>query len=324
MPSTITHAYFSMDLYDRFNVKKREMLEPYKNQLKIFAQGPDVLFFYNLLSFKSGRIVRRLGNYMHHSDTRAFFVNLITQIKAKKLQHNPEVIAFLYGFIAHYVSDMTIHPFVLHKTGCFEKHDHSTYKYFGGHEQMEAYIDAYFMKIRGKVLPKNFKTHTFCFKKTKISKTLQQLIDDVFLQTFEEVSMGSKYASSIKQMKSFYKFFRNDRTGIKKKIYYLSQILPFEVKMETISFNINLDNTDYYLNMNKEYWHHPLDKNEIYNYSFIELYSIALSKTLKLIEEVDKVLLHNKNLSSLNEVFPNLSYASGRDCELGKGTHYSF
>lgn len=324
MPSTVTHAYFSMDLYDRLDKKKQKLLEPYKEQLKIFGQGPDVFFFYNLMNPGKGKKIRRLGYYMQKNETQAFFVNLVTTIKDKKLEKNPEILAFLYGLIAHYISDMTMHPFIIYKTGIFDRKDKSTYKYFGGHEQMESYIDAYFMQIRGKTKPKDFKAYKFCFQNTHISDTLKQLIDDVFEKTFNEKNVGNKYATSVKQMKSFFALYRHDPTGIKKKIYGLSQILPFNIKLDTISYHITLDKNDYYLNLNKEYWHHPLDKNEIYNYSFIELYAIALSKAIKLIDEVDKALLTKKNLRHLNEVFPNLSYATGYDCKLGRGIYFSF
>lgn len=324
MPSTITHAYFSMDLYNRLDSKNREALESFKNQFKIFAQGPDVFFFYNLLGFKKGKKIRELGSYMQQNETQAFFVNLITTIRSKKLEKNPEIRTFLYGFIAHYVLDMTMHPFILYKTGVYDKKVKASRKYFGGHEQMESYIDAYFMKIRGKVKPKHFKAHSFCFKETHISGELKRLIDDVFNQTFNLKSVGSKYEASIKEMKWLYILFRNDSTGIKKKLFTIAEILPFNIKMSTISYDISLNNNDYYLNLSKEYWHHPLNENDIYNYSFIELYSIALSKSLKLIEEVDKVIFNKKNAKPLEKLFPNLSYVTGKECELGKGTHFSF
>ncbi|MDD2202863.1 MAG: zinc dependent phospholipase C family protein [Bacilli bacterium] len=324
MPSTITHAYFSMDLYDRFDVNKQKLLKSAKEQFKVFAQGPDVFFFYNLMNLKRGKRIRELGHFMQKNKTQLFFVNLVDTIKQKKLHNNPEVRAFLYGFIAHYVLDMTIHPMVLYKTGIFDKNRKSTHKYFGGHDQMEAYIDAYFMLVRGKVKPHNFNSHRFCFQDTNVSDNLIEIIDIVFKKTFDENSIGNKYKTTIKQMKTFYSIFRNDRTGFKKSAYKIMKVFPFNVKMDVISYNIKLNNNDYYLNLSKDYWYHPLDKNDIYNYSFIELYSIALSKAEQIINEVDKVLLDQKSIKFLYKVFPNLSYLTGRDCKLGTGSYFSF
>jgi uncharacterized membrane protein YbaN (DUF454 family) len=313
-----------MDLYDRLNNQKKKILEPYKNKFKIFAQGPDVFFFYDLLCPIYGKDTRKLGSYMHQNKTQIFFVNLVTMIKSKKLEDNPEVLAFLYGLIAHYALDMTAHPFVLYKTGVFDKNNKSSYKYFGGHELMESYIDAYYMKEKGKINPRKFDVISFCFKDISISNTLCSLINDVFKQTFNQQGICYKYRKSIKQMKCFYHLFRTDRFGIKKIIYKLGQILPFDVELDAISYHIKLDRNDYYLNLNKESWHHPLNKKDIYNYSFDELYSIALSTAVRLISEVDKVLLNKKDIRYLHELFPNLSYATGRDCKLGKGSYFSF
>lgn len=324
MPSTITHAYFSMDLYDRFDVKKRETLKPYKEQLKIFAQGPDVFFFYNLLSHKKGKHIRDLGLYMQQNETQTFFVNLINTIKKKKLERNPEIRAFLYGFISHYILDMTMHPFILFRTGYFDKKTKESYKYRGGHERMETYIDAYFIRVRANIRPKNFKTTNFCFKRTDISAALEDTIDDVLSETFNITAGGSQYVSSIKQMKAFYKFFRYDRTGIKKMLYSFGKIFPLKEKTSSISYHIKLNQNEYYLNLDKDRWHHPLDVTEIYNYSFIELYSIALSRALTLIEEVDRYLYNRKNAKPLEVLFPNLSYVTGKECKLGIGEHFSY
>lgn len=324
MPSTITHAYFSMDIYERLDKKRKKLLNNYKDQFKAFAQGPDVFFFYRLLYISGGKKIRNLGHHMQRQQTGEFFINLIAIIKEKKLNDNPEIISFLYGFIAHYVLDMTIHPFVVYKAGIFKRGQKDTYKYFGRHEQIESYIDCYLIKNREKVKPANFKTHLFCFKSITISSTLEELINEAFAKTFNKKNIGEKYKTSLKHMKLFYKYFRNDRTGIKKMIYTLLQIFPFDVKLSAISYNIKLDNDDYYLNLKNEKWFHSLNKDDIYNYSFIQLYSIALSKALKLITEVNEILQGKVDDSALKELFPNLSYLTGRDCELGNGTYFSF
>lgn len=316
MPSTVTHAYFVMDLYDRLDKQKQMLLEPYKDQLKIFAQGPDVFYFYNILSFKEGASIRNLGYLMHNQKTQNFFVNLVDYIRIKRLENNPEIIAFLYGMISHYVLDMIIHPFIIYKTENHNRKKRSSYKYFGRHNSMETYIDAYFMQIRGKTKPNSFKPHVFCFPRLTISHNLIHLIDDVFKRTFNMPNVGSKYELSIKQMKYIYHLFRYDRTGLKKAIYKIFDKIPMMIKPSSLSYNIKLDNTDYYLNINKDYWRDPLDEKDISNDSFIELYAYALYRTIEIIDEVDKVLLRKKKIKDLNDIFPNLSYEKGHHCKL--------
>lgn len=324
MPSTVTHAYFSMDLYDRLEDEQKSVLHFYKKELRIFAQGPDILFFYNFMSFKKGKKIRQLGHYMHNHKTQAFFINLIDYIKTNGLENNSEIIAFLYGMISHHILDMTIHPYVVYKTGWYDRKKKNTYKYFGGHEYMETYLDAYMIQTKDRVKPQHFASHAFCFPQVTISRNLEQVIDEVFKRTFNKRQIGHKYALSIKQMKLFYKFFKNDKTGIKKQFYHVAHILPIKMRIPITSYNIKLDKNDYYLNLSRDSWFHPLKKSHTSNYTFMELYVLALSKTLKVITEVDKVLHHQKDLQYLYKVFPDSSYLTGYECKFGKGIYFSF
>ena len=45
MASSITHAYFVMDVYDRLSIRSKELLVEHKELLKTAAQNMDVLFF---------------------------------------------------------------------------------------------------------------------------------------------------------------------------------------------------------------------------------------------------------------------------------------
>jgi len=50
------------------------------------------------------------------------------------------------------------------------------------------------------------------------------------------------------------------------------------------------------LNNEKRSWHHPNNKNEIYNYSYDELYNIALKISVKLNDNAYQVLHNKKDL----------------------------
>ena len=45
MAGTITHAYFALDVYNKFNDKLKERLKNYKENLKTYSQGY-IIFFY--------------------------------------------------------------------------------------------------------------------------------------------------------------------------------------------------------------------------------------------------------------------------------------
>ncbi|MFA5459397.1 MAG: zinc dependent phospholipase C family protein [Bacilli bacterium] len=314
MPSTITHAYFMLDIYDNLDENAKKLLKNHLEYLKVFAQGPDPLYFYNYTKAK----IKILSFEMHITKTRAFFLNLVTFIKEHQLEYQPEVIAYLYGSIAHYVLDSTVHPFVFYQTGFFNKKKKNTYKYIGLHLDMETYIDAYMIYIKENIEPEKFKLHQFCFNVDNFSLALKDTIDDVINTTYQWKHADIFYLKAIKQMKSFFHLFRYDPYGLKKRQYQrLDQIIPKpSFRFVFLSYNINLAEKRYYLNLEKNKWNHPTDKNEVFDLSFPELYMISLQKALSIINDVNEVLYNNRDIKRLKRTFLNLSYLTGKPCEL--------
>ena len=314
MAGTITHAYFAKDLYSKFDRNTKENLKNYTENLKTYSQGHDIFFFtLNILNYKQ----RKIGNYMHKNKTRDFFINMITYIKDNNLQNNYEIMSFLYGYIAHYCLDSTVHPYVTYKTGIFNKKKKETYKYNAKHSELESYIDAYMIKTKENILPNKFKIHKFCFN-TKVSKELSKLIDYTFKKTYNFNNMSIYVKEGIKNMKISYRLLRYDPYKIKKKIYKaVDKILPKTIKKTSpisFAYNINNKDTNYYLNLDHKKWTHPRYKEEIYTYSFIDLYNNALKQALDIIKKVNDILYNNKPISNLNKIFLNISFASGKDC----------
>ncbi len=317
MPSTITHAYFALDVYEHLDNKTKKRIANNLEHLKTFSQAADILFFYTNINKRITKKVKNLGNYIHNNKSKDFFIYYIKYIKENKLENDADVITFLYGYITHYVLDSTIHPYVFYKTGMFDKKRPLTYKYNALHRDMEAYIDAYMIYTKSGMKPKNFKVHNFCFNVKSFSKSLEDTINDVFNTVYHENNIANVYLKSIKQMKWFFYIFKYDPYGFKKlKYHFFNKFLPpTALKYNGISYYIHQKEKLYYLNLEKNKWNHPIDENEIYNFSFIELYRISIEKTIKIIDQVNEVLYNKKDISMLDDVFLNLSYITGKHWE---------
>ncbi len=316
MPSTITHAYFALDVYDNLDNKTKKRLKNNIEYLKTFAQGGDILYFYNNINLRQTKKIKELGKYIHRHKTKDFFINLIKYIKNNKLEKKPEVIAFLYGFIMHYALDTTVHPYIFYKTGVFNRKRKITYKYNGLHRSMEMYIDAYMIYTKEGIKPKDFKVHNFCFNVDSFSDNLKNTIDEVFKVTYDYNNIANIYLKAIKKMKSTFYLFKYDPKGIKKLKYHLiDKLLPKSIdRLENISYHIHHKKQIYYLNLEKNIWHHPVDEEQTYDLSFIELYRISIQKCLTMIDKVNKVLYDNKTPRSLDNTFLDISYITGKPC----------
>ena len=323
MPSTITHAYFGLDVYNKLSNKTKKNISPYIEQLKTFAQGPDVFYFYNSINVLKGKKINKLGHYMHKHKSKDFFINMITYIKDNHLEEDYEIITYLYGSICHYVLDYTAHPFIFYKTGVVKKSDKNTYKYAGLHNDMEAYIDAYYIYDKENINPKNFKIHEYALNTNHFSPSLSKMIDYIFDETYNTKNISNIYLKSIKKMRTLYYLLRYDPSGIKKYFYKLINIFIFNPlkKKKAISYNINPTDKIAYLNLDKKPWNNPTD-NIIVNYSFPELYNIAIDNAVNIISKVNNVLYDNFDFKYLDEIFLNLSYCTGKDCNLNLKMKY--
>ncbi len=319
MPSSNTHSYFCEDVYDKVNNNVKYKLKDNINYFKVFGQGPDPYFFYDFHLSKKSIEVYKINKAMQHSKVNMHFIRLINYINEKNYYDNPMVMAYLYGNICHYALDSTAHPYIIYCTGNYDNTNPKTYKYNGLHEEMEYYIDCYLIFQREKVLPKNYKIHKRLFDIGKFNDELKDTIDVVIKDVYSFDNVGDIYYKSIMDMKRFYHVFNYDRFGIKKCAYSIMDFICGNkcVKKKELSFNINPNGKIHYLNNDKNTWNHPCDINEKYDLSFTELYVKALDKASTIINEIDdmfrKKCIDNKKIE---ELFGNLDYGTGKDCDL--------
>ena len=314
MPATITHAYFANDLYDVLPIGLKKLLMDDKQKLRTFAQSTDPLIFYNLLKRKDKKI-RDFQGYFHTNKSGEFFINLINYIKYNNYYKNSEVMAFLYGFLSHYILDSKLHPFIFYKTGLFNEDDPTTYKYRNKHEYMENFLDNYMIKQKEGINPYKFKFYDFWYNKDKFSKELTEVIDYTFKETFNIENFSKYYYKSLNDMHKSLKYLRYDKYGIKMFIYKSIDKLsnPKSFKLQAVSYHTSLKDENNYLNSNHNTWIHPTTKREKHNESFIELYRIALDETLNMIKEINKYLKDQKKVN-LKKLIKNNSYLTGKDC----------
>ncbi len=323
MPATLTHAYFAMDIYDHLTIGLKKLLMDDKVRLRMFSQGMDPLYFYNLISLKDGKKVQQFGSYFHRNKSQDFFINLVNYIKYNRYYKNPQVMAFLYGMISHYILDSTIHPYIFYKTGQLKKEDPSTYRYRNHHDYMETFIDNYMIKQKENIHPYRFKFYQYCFQLEPFNDELNEVIDYAFEETFHIHHMSKFYYQALKQMHFCLKYFRYDKSGLKMKLYQgLDKIKPKNTfQLQAISYHRKLNDENHYLNLNHTSWLHPATKREKHNESFLELYMIALHNADTLIKDVNAYLKDTKKIN-LKKVFTNLSYLSGKNCN--KGDQFQF
>lgn len=310
MPATITHAYFAKDLYEVLPEDISSKID--LNRTKMFAQSTDSIMFYNILSLKPGKQLRKFQYYFHTHKTNEFFINLLNFVRIHGID-DKDTYSFIVGFISHYILDSTIHPYIVYKTGMFNKKDRNTYKYNNIHHFMEVFLDNDMIRRRENTNPYKFKMSKFWYDKNKFSIDLENTIDYSFYTTFNIKGMAGKYYKSLKQMKTFINVFRRDTLGIKRFFYKLiDTFTPRSVfRFEALSYHYPLDDKHNFLNNIHKEWRNPSDYDIVSTESFVDLYLKALKDTRSVLIKVfdylngedvdlDKLLLNKNYLSGIN------------------------
>lgn len=316
MPSIVTHYSFAKDVYKKLDLKTQERVD--KETMEIFAQSFDYFFYYNFLSFKKGKAIRDLAKTTHRSNTQLYFINIVKYILKNNLQENKEVLGYLYGSLTHYTLDTICHPFVFFKTGVYYKNMSATAKYRGMHTKMEKNIDAYYSKVQFKKPLYKLKIVKEVIPRHTFSKEVLSTISWVYKETYNKENIGVYVNKAYKNTRNLYRFLIQDKSGIKRKLYsFIDFFNKKGMVFKNYSFHIVAEDLKF-LNLDKKYWCHPCDDSIISDASFLDLYEDALNKTLKIIEEINKVLYEKQNIKSLVDVIENVSYITGLPIEKNK------
>ena len=319
MPATVVHSFFAKDVYDILPTEINQKLN--LKRCKMFGQSTDSLMFYNLFSIMPGKDIRKFQSYFHSHKTRDFFLNLLHYIHDNNIE-DVDTYSFLVGFICHYALDSTLHPYIIYKTGIFNKRNPNTYKYNNIHAFMEGFLDNDMIKRRYKTNPYEFDFVNFCFDLRPFSTALNKSIHYSFYNTFKLQHMNSIYYKSLKQMKTALLLFRKDPHGIKKNINKtIDTVTPRSAyRFEPVSYHISLKDQHNYLNSNHSLWRNPTTYDMTSTESFIDLYLKAI-KQAKVLVCASFDYLSGKDID-LEQVFSNISYVTGLDCNLKKELKY--
>ena len=104
MPDVIVHAHMGAEVYEKCGLTVDR---------DIFAfglLGPDPYLFYRCFIPPFVHRVNRYSSVMHRTRTGVFLTEL-----ARRSRRDPDVFAYLAGFLCHYALDATTHPYINRK-----------------------------------------------------------------------------------------------------------------------------------------------------------------------------------------------------------------
>ena len=148
MPSAITHQLVAEEAEKLLPEGLQHIIERAPDEYFLGCQGPDLFFFYRI----GNKSEYNLGKFLHRNrpyDVFRFFARLLSGEQSARFpaysdEDRTRAFAYILGYIAHYATDSTFHPFVynyMDKEGSEKR----------VHQLIENDWDVYFLrKFRGR------------------------------------------------------------------------------------------------------------------------------------------------------------------------------
>jgi len=288
MPAYISHSIMIENLYN-----------DNKNDVKIFKIPIDVS---NLKTFSLGHdlasISKHLKSNPHLTYSKRFHIEMIKYIKENNLNENSEVMALLYGHIAHYFFDVAAHPFIYYfDKGCIRV------GIVPNHRLIEGYLDSY---LADKILHKDImELNEKYFNQGNLdSIEIKKILNTIYGNIFGDDKIIKTYRKTIKLFSLIEK--------VAKSGLFTKDDLIKIVKFDEF-LRVNHITREELSNENKNFYTNPCN-GVVSNLSFLEMYYLSINQTLNAINEVNNCIYNNHNIANLNKVFKNLAYDTGVHC----------
>lgn len=262
MANYTSHAIMSELLYDKVNNSFKTYIN--KDSMKLFSLGQDLTYF-NMHCF----------NDSHSINSKKFFINTISYILNNDLKYDSDVMAYLYGHIAHYCLDIYIHPFIKNIVN-----DVSKEGYINPHTIVECDMDRYLINKYG--------NNNYYLNNKSINK-VKGLINSTYRNVYGYFNISNSYINTIKLIKS------------------INKLLLFSYRNINI-FNLGARRDKYINNINFYYY----INNDSYLYNmFDSIVSNSINEAIKIIKYVNKYLYNKQEINYLNLVFNDSPYDIG-------------
>ena len=287
MPTIYLHYKFGCHILNNLAKNQQKKIQNNIEYYNMFNQGFDNLYYhYKLFYYKN------FGVKAHKKNLDIFFNNLITYIKNNNMNNDYSIV---YGFINHLTMDTLIHPYINYMV-----------KYLNiPHTKIEFMLDSYLYTKYNDTKWDN-KIYKTLMPRLHFNSDLKDLLDDVFYKTYNEKSIGKIFNTSHNNGYFIYRYLINDYNLHKASFYKLFDIFSKDIKFSQLTFSFK-DFDERVLNSNKDSWHHPNNDQEIYNYSFMELYNIVLKICIKLNTIAYNILHNNLDINELLNLIKNLN-----------------
>lgn len=310
------HYFFGnnhLQLLEDSDVKN--ICKKYPSAFSIGLQGPDIFFYFVIAGFCGGK---NLGSLVHVEKTDRFFQNMYRGLSIFHQQPAQKEIAIAYmsGFLGHYMLDTHTHPYIYGRTRYTEDADAA---YYSRHVFLESDIDRLILERYSGLKPSEF----YQERTIRLSKPECRVITDLLYYTFKKTYASVKTLRALIQSSLYTMplgcYVLHDAYGRKKA--WLRKLEDIFLGYPLVSPLISSDTLYFFkdpLNLSHKKWSNPWDQTAISYESYMDLYEKAGREYLNILHEFNSLLTEGRLTmsDSLLDHLGNRSYHSGLDCNI--------
>lgn len=306
MPAFVTHELFGTQVFSALEKPIQELLE--MNPAPYFwgLQGPDLLFFRDVILGRS--VLPKCGNIMHREKTAELFTALSVYLNLHRGTPEYETLAaYIIGFVGHYCLDREAHPYVYFKQMQKERvlnEDDAR----GVHNRIESDIDTAFYELKKGRSIRQYRPANRLYGSDWEHEVISQLYVTILWEVYGIRVKDSEIKKCFADT-SFVMRFLLDRKG------YLLRTMG---AMESLVNKPNLFSPhirrkqvkEDILNLSGEAWFHIQTPNKPDTRSFLQIFYMAAFKAVDMIESIYNcsrhgVVYEEKNLKCFDNGSPN-------------------
>ncbi len=298
LPDFTTHHLFGEEVYTKLTPELQTLISKYPNVYHFGCQGPDLLFYHNVLKGKS--FISHVGGMIHFDKNQEFLSAMSNYIAKKKGTFEYDLLsAYYFGFLCHFQCDAYCHPYIYyHEQRIWKKNQHISPNAI--HAYIEADIDTAYMQYS-----KGLSIHEFSVSK------------QYHLSNKEKLSIANMYSFLVREVYDFYVNPKDIMTCFKSivqysqwfysrnPIFYHLAILGEKISKKPKAFTAHFKgrkNIKGCLNLSHAPWNNLWYPSDFHEESFLEILDQAEQKTIATIEHVFSKLQHNDGDLSLHIV----------------------
>ncbi|MGN0466456.1 MAG: zinc dependent phospholipase C family protein [Lachnospiraceae bacterium] len=158
MPCLYAHNVFGEKVREQFPEEIRQCIQQYEDCYKWGLQGPDFLFFCNI---PTGKKIKKMGHRIHRQSLDIYLQKIIPIVKERGV--SSAEMAYLLGFLCHFMLDSQCHPYV----NAWKEEGYS-------HADTEKAFDQYLVKL-DKKSPEKYPFYTLLPLKIRTIKIVNRM-----------------------------------------------------------------------------------------------------------------------------------------------------